>query len=58
MFSEKPLCNALEVENGLKSAFARACAAVRSFYKKQKLRENSHGNDEDTARKVFLRGVF
>ena len=37
-------------------SFARACAAVRGFYKNQKLGKNPHGNDEDTAGKVLLRG--
>jgi len=36
--------------------FARDRFAVGFFYKNQKLGKKSHGNDEDTAGKVLLRG--
>ena len=40
----------------VKSTFARACAAVRSFYKNQKPGKNSSGIAEITTGKVLLRG--
>ena len=40
----------------VKSTFARACAAVRGFYKNQMLGKNSSGIAENTSGKVLLRG--